>query len=258
MATPNVPTGLERVGPGVDTTPLFRANISSSESDIQLKARFKVYEAFQDQELLTESGQVLTTENLESLIVDSFIFLDSVDSPYLLDGGTAEAEYLTALPVGMYSVVASTLNNSLEESANSEQLTFTVTLYVEFSDILRWNIQQYLFANSQSINWNVRAYTLNSIVFIWNVRKYVSFIEELLHWNVRSYVPYSEDTFQWNTRAYIYPSDTLNWDVRLFVLDTSTLNWNLIQGVARDSIIWWYIPDNWTKVTENKDIWRIV
>ena len=179
---PNVPTNLERVGPGTDNTPLFRADIDSFEQDVELKARFRVYRPGEEVNLLTEDSEDLLTENSENLQVIPFLLVGDVDSPFKLNGGTVEAEYANALPSGVYSVKALTIADSSLQSFETDPVHFFVTLPVQSPQLnLIWNVRANVAPQTFGLRWNVTVGGQADFVLKWDIIGAVT-INRTLKW----------------------------------------------------------------------------
>jgi hypothetical protein len=196
---PNVPENLERVGPGTDNTPLFRADISTSDLEDSIRARFEILTRTEPLNLVTENEDKLVTETGLEIVGRTFQYFQEVDSPFVEGSGTVEAEYSNALPVGVYGVRAKAISAQNPESGYTSIITFIVSQIVssEFKTLL-WNIKEFVESDNKTLIWNVTVAGERIGVLRWNQRE-PQLKDNTLRWIKRTpwrEVDYNEDIWR--------------------------------------------------------------
>lgn len=197
---PNTPTALERVGPGTDNTPLFRAEISSDEENQEIKARFEILVQSEEKVILAEDGRDLVTEDNEQILTRLYEYFSDVDSNFRTSAGTAEAEFGNALASGVYAVRAKTISASGLESPYSLNVVFLVTqIVISGFNVLNWNVKILVIVDpATKIRWNVTVAGERVLILRWNEKAPV-LEDKVLKWINKTpwrEIDYNEDIWK--------------------------------------------------------------
>lgn len=174
-SVPDTPTNLTKSLPNTDTSPVFTADVSDTDSLQAIKARFTLYES------------------------DGTTLIGSVDSSLIAGPHNATAEYSSALPVGTYKVKATTIDDLGAESSATSQITFYITTNVTIDNTLLWSVKQNI-TDDITLVWSINLNGEKDLTLIWEVKVGSEPKDIQLLWNVSPVweeVSYDSSTPSW-------------------------------------------------------------